>query len=474
MIWAALLATAADAAPRSLAARWMPVLAAKPALAAARLADPRGPLAAQWPAVSASLAGAPVWAVRVALDPEAGTIEWNGVLAWTAPHAVDHVTLRFAAPLVGGRVDALTLNGEPIDADSGLIRIDADLAAGQTAAFALRGRVTATADLADKVRLFHTDDAAVYTSWLPLPTPCGADRCDERPWPGVSDPGSFPSTIFLVELTAPRGWQVVHPGEETPGKDIVAIGVRELPLVALRGWQVREATDGPIPLRLWSRTEEPAEEVWSAARFTLADLWGRYGPLSSPALDVLGVMPPASGMAIELPGMVLVPPLHDPKPHFPYGPNGPSYVSVSTVCLIVAHEVAHQWWYGEVGSDALAEPWVDESLAQWSGTEACARAGDPAGTSALAAGVAPCTERVCAPAAELTAHWGAIYHQAVFYFRMLHDTHPAELDAALARWLAEHRWQVGTGDALRATLREAVGAEREREAWCAIMDPGCD
>ncbi len=31
-----------------------------------------------------------------------------------------------------------------------------------------------------------------------------------------------------------------------------------------------------------------------------------------------------------------------------------------------AHEVAHQWWYGMVGNDQVNEPWVDESLTQYS------------------------------------------------------------------------------------------------------------
>ena len=31
-----------------------------------------------------------------------------------------------------------------------------------------------------------------------------------------------------------------------------------------------------------------------------------------------------------------------------------------------AHEVSHQWWYGMVGNDQVNQPWVDESLAQYS------------------------------------------------------------------------------------------------------------
>lgn len=33
--------------------------------------------------------------------------------------------------------------------------------------------------------------------------------------------------------------------------------------------------------------------------------------------------------------------------------------------FMTAHEVAHQWWYGLVGSDPLANPWIDEALAQY-------------------------------------------------------------------------------------------------------------
>jgi hypothetical protein len=30
--------------------------------------------------------------------------------------------------------------------------------------------------------------------------------------------------------------------------------------------------------------------------------------------------------------------------------------------LLIAHEAAHQWWYGVVGNDPAVEPWLDESL----------------------------------------------------------------------------------------------------------------
>ncbi|MBE3554004.1 MAG: hypothetical protein IMW85_03220 [Thermicanus sp.] len=35
--------------------------------------------------------------------------------------------------------------------------------------------------------------------------------------------------------------------------------------------------------------------------------------------------------------------------------------------MVVAHELAHQWWYSLVGSRSLEAPWLDESITQYSG-----------------------------------------------------------------------------------------------------------
>lgn len=33
---------------------------------------------------------------------------------------------------------------------------------------------------------------------------------------------------------------------------------------------------------------------------------------------------------------------------------------------VIVHEIAHQWWYGVVGNDEFNEPWLDESLTEYS------------------------------------------------------------------------------------------------------------
>ena len=41
-------------------------------------------------------------------------------------------------------------------------------------------------------------------------------------------------------------------------------------------------------------------------------------------------------------------------------------LSIETANYVIAHEIAHQWWYGLVGNDEYNEAWVDESLTEYS------------------------------------------------------------------------------------------------------------
>jgi hypothetical protein len=48
------------------------------------------------------------------------------------------------------------------------------------------------------------------------------------------------------------------------------------------------------------------------------------------------------------------------------GMEYPQIVFANPEANVVAHELAHQWWYGIVGDDEYAEPWLDEAFATWS------------------------------------------------------------------------------------------------------------
>lgn len=75
-----------------------------------------------------------------------------------------------------------------------------------------------------------------------------------------------------------------------------------------------------------------------------------FGPYPYQELDVVETPTRAGG--IEYPTLVVIADrLYSGHPRLEW---------------LVAHEVAHQWWYGVVGNDQVDEPWLDEALAQYS------------------------------------------------------------------------------------------------------------
>jgi aminopeptidase N len=63
---------------------------------------------------------------------------------------------------------------------------------------------------------------------------------------------------------------------------------------------------------------------------------------------------PTRAGGIEYPGLVVI----ADRLYQPSGDNG--YFD-----FVVAHEVAHQWWYSLVGDDQVNHPWLDEALAEY-------------------------------------------------------------------------------------------------------------
>ncbi len=123
----------------------------------------------------------------------------------------------------------------------------------------------------------------------------------------------------------------------------------------------------------------------------------------------------------------------------------------------VAHELAHQWWWGIVGNDEFAEPWLDESLASWSQFlpfspwRNCGSYDWPSPTARLTNDMAYWRAHA--------GEYGTIYGGGGCMLAALaHELGTARLTQALgdyarARWLG-----VTTADDLRATL-EAAAAE---------------
>lgn len=160
---------------------------------------------------------------------------------------------------------------------------------------------------------------------------------------------------YTLNINGPAGFVPVGSGEEklTEGKwQIVGTDLRELGLVLVRGYECLTALWGNVLLRVFFPQElrPSAMQALRVAEEALSVYTERLGAFPYPDLDMV-IVPLAGAGGVEYPRLILI---------------GQSYAldpQADLFAEIVAHELAHQWWYGEVGTDQVREPWVDEGLA---------------------------------------------------------------------------------------------------------------
>jgi hypothetical protein len=156
---------------------------------------------------------------------------------------------------------------------------------------------------------------------------------------------------FVVRLQHPAAVQVPATGITSTalrGKTVtttsIAKQVRDFAFAAGPFRQSTATSPGGVKVRTWWTDSVPPAAVADArpdALTAIDDFSRRFGAYPYGELDLVlnGKWTSFSGM--EYPGFVLL-----------VAPQSP-----------VVHELAHQWWYGIVGNNEYADPWLDESFA---------------------------------------------------------------------------------------------------------------
>ena len=91
-----------------------------------------------------------------------------------------------------------------------------------------------------------------------------------------------------------------------------------------------------------------------------------FGDLPFDEVEVVATHGLLGGM--EYPGVVFVSDAANALKDLPLLPDLLRYAGFEdeTRRYVLAHELAHQWWYASVGSDQVREPWLDEAMAEMS------------------------------------------------------------------------------------------------------------
>lgn len=119
-------------------------------------------------------------------------------------------------------------------------------------------------------------------------------------------------------------------------------------------------------LRTWYNGEDTldGDRIAEDAASALSYLSRTYGPLDMEDVDVVATDNPLGGM--EYPGLVYVSSGFSQLAGLPLLPELVEHSEFERVQerYITGHEIAHQWWYAEVGNDQAREPWLDEGFAE--------------------------------------------------------------------------------------------------------------
>ncbi|MCS6881782.1 MAG: M1 family metallopeptidase [Oscillochloridaceae bacterium] len=181
----------------------------------------------------------------------------------------------------------------------------------------------------------------------------------------IESRGDFTVTnvgLYDVTVEFPAEWTLVSTGvraDTLPGRAamrrerLVSGPQREFYLGLTRGLEQASAVvDGTRIISHYQPANADAgRQALRFAEQALRTFNARYGPYPLAELDVVqGAMTRFLGM--EYPGAVLI-------EQTLYRDND------RVLETTIAHEIAHQWWYSLVGTDAQGEPWIDEGLASY-------------------------------------------------------------------------------------------------------------
>ncbi|MEP7271605.1 MAG: M1 family aminopeptidase [Acidobacteriota bacterium] len=242
------------------------------------------------------------------------------------------------------------------------------------------------ADSAAREIFFATDEAVLLGYFFPLLASNVSQDLDRLPAAGVKSAICAEIANYRVRVSVENGITVVGSGEVVDRSVARGEGLGGRQLVEFRAANLRSFAlvlgEHLKPMeRKTSATTitgffQPGSEKVGQRILELAaravDVFSRaFGPYSGPTLKVVELPLPASFSGIDLPGMVVLAHAYfvdfdSPQPHLPSIVRSQADVIKSALEFTLAHEIAHQWWGGIVGSDPQRSPFLDESLAQFS------------------------------------------------------------------------------------------------------------
>ncbi len=197
-------------------------------------------------------------------------------------------------------------------------------------------------------------------NWYPIVSVYEKGGWDEDPYYATGDPFYSGIANYTVRMAVPSEYTVVSTGtaraEESQANKIWYIkaeNVRDMAVVLSDKFKVKSGKyDGIDVNSYYFGDDKIGERSLTYAADALRYYSETFGKYPYPEYDVVAADFYIGGM--EYPQLVMI-------DRSLYSKN-----NIFVLEQVIAHETAHQWWYGVVGNDEVKEPWLDEALTEYS------------------------------------------------------------------------------------------------------------
>ncbi len=394
--------------------------------------------------------------ITATLDVAAGRLDAVEQLHLTnrSSRTIDHVNLAVVPRALGyfEMTEPLTVDGEEVDPEwTTTINLHVpleDLGVGETVEIGLTfGLTLATSPDAFSARLSSENGVLSFGQWFPI-------LSTEHEVYGLGDP-QISFTADAISLDLETTTPLVRDAVACPGLVSAPDGtgtswscevtdVRDFSFVVNPRFRLTETDAAGTIIRVYTETVSGAATA-ELARTALIGLDEAFGKYPWPDL-VLAEVGAGGGFSMEYPRAI----------HLTRGKVADTYV--------VYHEVAHQWFYAQLGNDQQREPWLDEGFADFSARYLMGIGPDQCSTR-------PIDSPVFAwEAGPITGgDWSSCdgYFHTVFYrtTEFLNGLRAAMGDgaffAAMQQWVAANRLGMTTARGLLLHLDAATDADLE-------------
>ena len=197
------------------------------------------------------------------------------------------------------------------------------------------------------------------TDWYPFVVPYSNGWILHDPWP-LGEHLVYDSSDFEVNIkTTDTGITLAASAPAEPNGEWTRyrlFGARTFVFSASDRYEISESAVGSVVIRTYyfNGYEGAGEGMLDAAVRAVGLFEAKFGPYPYQSLSVVQT-DMTDGQ--EYDGLVFL----ATKFYDEYGGS-----ARSNMVAIGVHEIAHQWWFGLVGSDQAMEPWLDEAMSVYS------------------------------------------------------------------------------------------------------------